>query len=140
MQNFKSVVHFLLVDFGGGYLLLTCCDGGETKSTPSPTDFDCTIRLDWSLTKYIIHPQPTSVKGQKSSTYLDIDVRLVRKAKGCFELGTALPQLILNFLLLIDFQEDIEEILGISTKEVKEEPTEISETKIDTENIMGLVV
>ena len=64
----------------------------------------------------------------------------MRKAKGCFELGTALPQLILNFLLLIDFQEDIEEILGISTKEVKEEPTEISETKIDTENIMGLVV
>ena len=25
------------------------CDGGETKSTPSLTDLDCTVRLDWSL-------------------------------------------------------------------------------------------
>ena len=31
--------------------LLTCCDGGKTKSTPSPTDLDWTVRLDWSLTK-----------------------------------------------------------------------------------------
>ena len=47
------MVHFLLVDFGGGYLLLvvTCCDGGETKSTPCLTDLDCNVRLDWSLTK-----------------------------------------------------------------------------------------
>ena len=54
VQNFKYVVHFLLVDFGEGcYLLLvTCsCDGGKTKSTPSPTDLDWTVRLDWSLTK-----------------------------------------------------------------------------------------
>ena len=59
MPNFKSVVHFLLVDFGEGYLLLvvtcylllvTCCDGGKTKSTPSPTELDFTVRLDWSLT------------------------------------------------------------------------------------------
>ena len=43
MPNFKSVVHFLLVDFGGGYLLLVVsCDGGKTKSTPSPTGLDCT--------------------------------------------------------------------------------------------------
>ena len=27
-----------------------CCDGGKTKSTPSPTDLDWTVRLDWSLT------------------------------------------------------------------------------------------
>ena len=55
MPNFKSVVHFLLVDFGEGCYfltyLLTSCDGGKTKSTPSPTDLDCTVRLDWSLTK-----------------------------------------------------------------------------------------
>ena len=48
-----SVYHFLQVDFGGGYLLLllVSCDGGKTKSTPSPTDLDWTVRLDWSLTK-----------------------------------------------------------------------------------------
>ena len=33
MPNFKSVVHFLLVDCGGG----SCCDRGKTKSTPSLT-------------------------------------------------------------------------------------------------------
>ena len=56
MPNFKSVVHFLLVDFGGDYLLLVVtCDGGKTKSTPSPTDLDCTVRLDWSLTKILIY-------------------------------------------------------------------------------------
>ena len=26
------------------------CDGGKTKSTPSPTDLYWTVRLDWSLT------------------------------------------------------------------------------------------
>ena len=52
MPNFKSVLHFLLEDFGEGYLLVvvSCCDGGKTKSTPCPTDLDCTVRLDWSLT------------------------------------------------------------------------------------------
>ena len=41
MPNFKSAVHFLLLDFGEGYLLLTCsCDGGKTKSTPSPTGME----------------------------------------------------------------------------------------------------
>ena len=50
MPNFKSVVHFLLVDFGEGYLLLVVVTGGKTKSTPSPTDLDCTVRPDWSLT------------------------------------------------------------------------------------------
>ena len=34
----------------GLLLLVTCCDGGETKSTPSLTDLDWTVRLDWSLT------------------------------------------------------------------------------------------
>ena len=54
MANFKSVVLFLLVDFGEVYLLLllllVTCDWGKTKSTPSPTHLDCTVRLDWSLT------------------------------------------------------------------------------------------
>ena len=58
MPNFKSVVHFLLVDFGGGYLLLVSCDGGKTKSTPCPTDLDWTVRLDWSLTTT---PSPTDL-------------------------------------------------------------------------------
>ena len=31
-------------------LLLVSCDGGKTKSTPSPTDLEWTVRLDWSLT------------------------------------------------------------------------------------------
>ena len=48
----SSLCSTLLVDFGKSYLLLlvTCCDGGKTKSTPSPTDLDCTVRLDFSLT------------------------------------------------------------------------------------------
>jgi len=33
--NSKTVVHFVLVDFGGG--CSCCCDRGETKSTPGPT-------------------------------------------------------------------------------------------------------
>ena len=45
MPNYKSVVHFLQVDFGEG-----CVTGGKTKSTPSLTDLDWTFRLDWSLT------------------------------------------------------------------------------------------
>ena len=57
MPNFMSVVHFILVEFGEGYLLLLLldtCDGGKTKSTPSPTELDCTVRLDWSLTIKIL--------------------------------------------------------------------------------------
>ena len=52
MPNSMFVLHFLLVDLGEGscYLLLVSCDGGKTKSTPSPTDLDWTVRLDWSLT------------------------------------------------------------------------------------------
>ena len=45
---FKSVIHFLMVDFGEGYLLVSC-DGGKAKSTPGPTNLDCTVRLGWSL-------------------------------------------------------------------------------------------
>ena len=76
MPNFKSVVLFLLVDFGEGYLLLvvtcyllivTCCDGGKTKSTPSPTDLDCTVRQDWSLTKSL-----KNIKFMKASIVIDI--------------------------------------------------------------------
>ena len=61
MPNFKSAVHFLLVDFGEGYflLLVVSCDRGKKKSTPSPTDLDCTVRLDWSLTKAVIYPIST---------------------------------------------------------------------------------
>ena len=42
MPNFKSVVHFLVVDFGEGCRSRSrsCCDRGKTKSTPSPFDLD----------------------------------------------------------------------------------------------------
>ena len=39
MPNFKSVVYFLVVDFGGGCSSCSC-DRGKTKSTPSPFDLD----------------------------------------------------------------------------------------------------
>ena len=32
------------------FTVVVSCDGGKTKSTPSPTDLDWTVRLDWSLT------------------------------------------------------------------------------------------
>ena len=58
MPNTQSVAHFLLVDLVRVvtcYLLLVVsCDGGETKSTPSPTDLGYNVRLDWSLTKMLI--------------------------------------------------------------------------------------
>ena len=38
MSNFKSVVCYLVVDFGGG--CRRSCDRGKTKSTPSPFDLD----------------------------------------------------------------------------------------------------
>ena len=56
MPNSKSVVHFLLERFWCG-LLLSCCDGEKTKSTPSPTDLNWTVRLDWSLTTLPFWPQ-----------------------------------------------------------------------------------
>ena len=39
MPNFRSVVHFLLIDFGGGSssCCSSSCDRGKTKSTPSLT-------------------------------------------------------------------------------------------------------
>ena len=39
VPNSKSVVHFVLVDFGGGSSCScsSCCDRGKTKSTPGPT-------------------------------------------------------------------------------------------------------
>ena len=42
MPNFKSVVYFLVVDFGEGCRrsCCCCCDRGKTKSTPSPFDLD----------------------------------------------------------------------------------------------------
>ena len=48
MPNSKCVVHFLMVDFGGGCSCCCCCDRGKTKSTPSPKTEVWT--LDWSLT------------------------------------------------------------------------------------------
>ena len=50
MPNFKSVVHFLLVDFGEGYLLVVVVTGGKQSQLLVPTDLDWTVRLDWSLT------------------------------------------------------------------------------------------
>ena len=46
--NSKSVVQFVLVDFGEGSC--SCCDSGKTKSTLCPTDL---LSLNWSLTKYL---------------------------------------------------------------------------------------
>ena len=49
VPNSKSVVHFLLIDFGGGSSCscscscCSCCDRGKTKSTPCPCD------LDWNV-------------------------------------------------------------------------------------------
>ena len=41
MPNIRSVVHFLVVDFGGGCRRSSCsCDRGKTKSTPCPLDLD----------------------------------------------------------------------------------------------------
>ena len=43
MPNFKSVVYFLVVDFGEGCscsCCRSCCDRGKTKSTPCPFDLD----------------------------------------------------------------------------------------------------
>ena len=72
VPNTKSVAHFLVVDFGEGCCCyLVSCDGGETKSTPSPTVLDCTVRLDWSLTKRtrtaIIKIYQTQIDGRGSS-------------------------------------------------------------------------
>ena len=36
----KSVVYFLVVDFGEGCCRCSSCDNGKTKSTPSPFDLD----------------------------------------------------------------------------------------------------
>ena len=48
MPNFKSVVYFLVVDFGGGCSssssCCSCCDRGKTKSTPGP------FGLEWTWT------------------------------------------------------------------------------------------
>ena len=50
VPNSKSVVHFVLVDFGGGCSCFSCCcDRGRTKSTPCPT-WTGLLSLDWSLT------------------------------------------------------------------------------------------
>ena len=54
VPNSKSVVHFVLVDFGGGcscsYSCCSCCcDRGRTKSTPCPTWTEL-LGLDMSLT------------------------------------------------------------------------------------------
>ena len=40
MPNFKSVVYFLVVDFGEGCSRSSSWDRGKTKSTPSPFDLD----------------------------------------------------------------------------------------------------
>ena len=53
VPNSKSVVHFVLVDFGEGCSCscsCSCCDRGKTKSTPCPTWTEL-LSLDLSLTK-----------------------------------------------------------------------------------------
>ena len=48
VPNSKSVVHFVLVDFGGG-CFSSSCDRGKARSTPGPT-WTGLLSLDWSLT------------------------------------------------------------------------------------------
>ena len=48
VPNSKSLVHFVLVDFGGGSGSCCCCYGGKTKSTPCLTWTEV-LSLDWSL-------------------------------------------------------------------------------------------
>ena len=42
VPNFKSVVDFLLVDFGEGYLVLVVVPGGKQSQLLVPTDLDWT--------------------------------------------------------------------------------------------------
>ena len=61
MPNLKSVVYFLVVDFGGGCRSCSCssCDRGKTKSTPSPFD------LDWNGLGLEFDKKPTVGKACK---------------------------------------------------------------------------
>ena len=52
MQNFKSVVYFLLIDFGGGSCSSSSCcscDRGKTKTNPNLTrlrmEFDKNVHI-----------------------------------------------------------------------------------------------
>ena len=47
VPNSKSVVLFVLVDFGGGSSssCCCCCDRGKTKSTPCPFDLDRNLTI-----------------------------------------------------------------------------------------------
>ena len=53
MPNFKSVVYFLVVDFGGGCSCCSCSsccgDRGKTKSTHCPSDLDWTVSLGFEF-------------------------------------------------------------------------------------------
>ena len=49
VPNSKSVVHFVLVDFGEGSSCSSCCDRGKTKLTIWSTCNEL-LSLDWSLT------------------------------------------------------------------------------------------
>ena len=51
MPNFKSVVHFLQVDFGEG--ILVSCDRGKTKSTPSQKDCRTEMEFEKSKSNFI---------------------------------------------------------------------------------------
>ena len=60
MSNFRLLVHPLLIDFGEGSSCsssCSCCDRGETKSTPSPkTDvwtLDLRLELDKSYAQFV---------------------------------------------------------------------------------------
>ena len=51
-------------------MLVISCDGGKTKSTPSPTDSDWTVRLDWSLTIMLL------LKEVVRGLYIQVRIRL----------------------------------------------------------------
>ena len=61
MPNFKSVVYFLLVDFGGGRRRRSSCcyDRGKTKSTPCPFNLDWNkLGLEYDKNKFLSEESP----------------------------------------------------------------------------------
>ena len=48
MPNFKSVVHFLMVDFGEGYLLLVVVLVTGGKQSPNLVRLTWTVLSDWT--------------------------------------------------------------------------------------------
>ena len=63
-------------------LVVSCCDGGKTKSTPSPTDLDWTVRLDWSLTIFGLRQLFIDLQG------------VMKRAQTCKKFSTLLGEIV----------------------------------------------